>query len=190
MRLLCLGDSLTYGYDVSLEKGWVSLAAAALRWEADNHGMCGDTTWGMLTRLRQLTLSGYDAFFLMGGSNDILEDIPLRGIEANMEAMIRLMQKQHKSIYLGIPPLTQRESADYGWQARQDVDRHNDMLADYRTWLLHLCQTEGLHPVDFYAVLQKSPHYADGVHPDETGYRLLADAAISVMKRADQTKNP
>ena len=62
MRLLCLGDSLTYGYDVSHEKGWVSLAAAALRWEADNHGMCGDTTWGMLTRLRQLTLSGYDAF--------------------------------------------------------------------------------------------------------------------------------
>lgn len=79
MRLLCLGDSLTYGYDVSHEKGWVSLSAAALRWEADNHGMCGDTTWGMLTRLRQLTLSGYDAFFLMGGSNDILEDIPLRG---------------------------------------------------------------------------------------------------------------
>lgn len=190
MRLLCLGDSLTYGYDVGQEKGWVSLAAAALRWEADNHGMCGDTTWGMLTRLRQLNLSRYDAFFLMGGSNDILEDIPLRGIEANVGAMIRLLQKQKKPIYLGIPPRTQRESADYGWQARQDVDRHNVMLADYRSWLLHLCQTEGLHLVDFYAVLQKSPHYADGVHPDEAGYRLLADAAISVMKQADQTKNP
>ena len=79
MRLLCLGDSLTYGYDVSHEKGWVSLAAAALRWEADNHGMCGDTTWGMLTRLRQLTLSGYDAFFPHGRLQRYPEDIPLRG---------------------------------------------------------------------------------------------------------------
>ena len=182
MHLLCLGDSLTYGYDVPPEKGWVNLLSDSLKWEVDNRGLCGDTTWGMLTRLRRLALSGYDAFFLMGGSNDILEDIPVREIQANITAMIRLLQKQHKPVYLGIPPCTRQESTDYGWQAREDVDRHNDILSDYRIWLLQQCQTEDLHPIDFYTVLQKSPHYADGVHPDEPGYRLLADAAISVMK--------
>ena len=71
MKLLCLGDSLTYGYDVRPQERWTTLVSNRSTIEIDNKGQCGDTTAGMVFRLHQLDLIGYDAFFVMGGSNDI-----------------------------------------------------------------------------------------------------------------------
>lgn len=88
----------------------------------DNEGQCGDTTMGMVYRLHQFDLSRYDAFFVMGGSNDILLDGDLENICRNIGIIVTTFKRQGKPVYLGIPPLTQTESAMYGWQNAKDVE--------------------------------------------------------------------
>lgn len=189
MRILCMGDSLTYGYDVAPVASWTSLVAAALALDIHNQGLCGDTTGGMLFRLRQQELMRYDAFFLMGGSNDILLNVPIDHIQSHMEKMAALLVRQQKPVLIGIPPLTLPESAHYGWQESFAVDEHNEELTDYRDWLLAYCKQHGFMPVDFYRTLMEAgkktdlPLYADGVHPNERGYALLAKTAARAFKK-------
>ena len=54
MELICIGDSLTYGYGVRRSECWTMLAAQESGWTVRNCGVSGDTTGGMLVRLREL----------------------------------------------------------------------------------------------------------------------------------------
>ena len=76
MKLICIGDSLTFGYGVRPSQRWTRLCAQETGWEIVNEGISGDTTGGMLVRLRAL-LAERDIcvqrplVLLMGGANDI-----------------------------------------------------------------------------------------------------------------------
>ena len=89
--LYCLGDSLTFGYGVQPRERWLTLASGQSGWRLMNRGVCGDTTGGMLVRLRELI--GGDrkaqAVMLMGGANDIFYSGSELGARANMGAMIQ-----------------------------------------------------------------------------------------------------
>lgn len=67
MKIVCLGDSLTYGYGVPRRDCWVSLAAEATGHTLVNRGINGDTTGGMLARFGRDVLSEQpDRVLLMG----------------------------------------------------------------------------------------------------------------------------
>lgn len=187
MKLLCVGDSLTYGYDVHTNESWVGRITMKTGLYIHNGGVCGDTTDGMLHRLQQFAYASYDAFFLMGGTNDILMEVPLPSVEQNMMAMMDLLVTLHKPVIIGLPLLTRPESALYGWQAASDVKRHNDTIIQYRQWLEKAAISRQYDVVDFYqALLEGEPRlgvsaYADGVHPTAAGYKLLAEAILPVL---------
>lgn len=185
MNLLCLGDSLTYGYDVACEWRWTTRLAKQTGIAVVNEGLCGDTTGGMLYRLQHMNISRFDAFFFMGGSNDILMDIPVGQMQNHITEIADLLQQEGKPVYIGIPILTKPESAVFGWQGRDDVARHNEDLRSHRQWLLQLTAQRGFTAVDFYDALrqtelqQESSLYADGVHPNEAGYAVMAELAAA-----------
>ena len=187
MKLLCLGDSLTYGYDVRPQERWTTLVSNRSTIELDNKGQCGDTTASMVFRLHQLDLIGYDAFFVMGGSNDILLDKDFSAVCRNMESLVSLLKSQEEPVYIGIPPLTKSESAYYGWQEAGAVHRHNEILRRYRQWLLDYSANMDCTVIDFYQALldgeeaSGKPLYADGVHPNAEGYAFFAEAALKVL---------
>ena len=51
MKLIRIGDSLTFGYGVHLSQRWTRLCAQETGWELVNEGINGDTTGGMLARM-------------------------------------------------------------------------------------------------------------------------------------------
>ena len=93
MKLICIGDSLTFGYGVRPSQRWTRLCAQETGWEIVNEGISGDTTGGMLVRLRAL-LAERDIcvqrplVLLMGGANDIFFSGTDTGARANMGAML------------------------------------------------------------------------------------------------------
>lgn len=184
MNLLCIGDSVTYGYDVAPQNRWTYILANRTGMQVCNEGLCGDTTAGMLQRLLSMNLMAYDAVFVMGGSNDILQDVPLKGIETNMQQIT----DAGKPLFVGISLLTKEESAFFGWQRLEDVKRHNDVLQAYRQWLLTQCQASGAVPIDFHKCIldaeaaSPTSYYADGVHPNEAGYAIMAEEAIRCIQ--------
>jgi len=95
LDLICIGDSLTFGYGVRRAQRWTTLAEEETGWELHNYGVCGDTTGGMLARPRELLrqLPGRAderRFLLMGGSNDIFFSGTSANARANKAAMALL----------------------------------------------------------------------------------------------------
>ncbi|WP_301861007.1 GDSL-type esterase/lipase family protein [uncultured Megasphaera sp.] len=187
MKLLCIGDSLTDGYGAAPCDGWTAVLARQSGISVTNEGLCGDTTAGILYRLQHLDIAAYDAVFVMGGSNDILQDEPLTAITSHMEDIGRFLDKAGQRVYIGIPPLTKRESAFFGWQTAAAVPQHNALLQAYREWLRAWGARQGYGIIDFYAALQAAEQngtvslYSDGVHPNAAGYAVMAREAQRVL---------
>ena len=108
MKLLCIGDSLTFGYGVRTFQRWTRLCAQETGWEIVNEGISGDTTGGMLVRLRAL-LAERDIcvqrplVLLMGGANDIFFSGTDTGARANMGAMLNQLLSLGVHTIIGIP---------------------------------------------------------------------------------------
>ena len=108
MKLICIGDSLTFGYGVRPSQRWTRLCAQETGWEIVNEGISGDTTGGILVRLHTL-LADRDIcvqrplVLLMGGANDIFFSGTDTGARANMGAMLNQLLSLGVHTMIGIP---------------------------------------------------------------------------------------
>lgn len=90
--VLVLGDSISAGYGLQTEAGWVHLLRQHLgpRYRVINASISGDTTVGGLARLpRTLALHRPDIVIIELGGNDGLRGYPIASIRANLLAMTR-----------------------------------------------------------------------------------------------------
>ncbi|MEE9310363.1 MAG: arylesterase [Cocleimonas sp.] len=109
-KILVWGDSLSAGYGIPKEKGWVNLMRQKLgdEFEVTNGSISGETTRGGLTRLpKALKKIAPDYMILELGANDGLRGLPPSITQSNLRNMIEKAQKVNtKVILLGmkIPP--------------------------------------------------------------------------------------
>jgi acyl-CoA thioesterase I len=104
LRLVALGDSLTHGYGLPEDQGFVPQLQ---RWldekgadvEVVNMGVSGDTTSGGLARLDWALASGADAVLVELGANDLLRGTPPALTRANLDAILARLGER------GIPVL-------------------------------------------------------------------------------------
>jgi acyl-CoA thioesterase-1 len=89
-----LGDSISAGYGIHVEEGWVALLQSRLQqqgygYRVVNASVSGETTSGGLARLpRALELHHPKIVIIELGGNDGLRGLPLDVIRRNLEAMI------------------------------------------------------------------------------------------------------
>lgn len=68
MKIVCIGDSLTEGYQMDLSKRWTDVLQEKLDIEIINSGICGDTTGGMLARFKEMVIDHKPTHvIIMGG---------------------------------------------------------------------------------------------------------------------------
>lgn len=105
MRIVCIGDSLTYGYGVTRTAAWPALVSYIWqKVEIINRGINGDTTDGMLARFEKDVLEEYpDVVFVMGGSNDIFFSRDIVSAKNNIAAMVFRCMHKNIEVILGIP---------------------------------------------------------------------------------------
>ena len=110
MRIICFGDSNTYGYDprsffgsrYPAEHRWVDLLAEATGWEVENHGMNGRSIPAAPDEFLLRACADADAVIVMLGSNDLLQSAGAEGAAARMKAFLR--QLPRRPILLVSPP--------------------------------------------------------------------------------------
>ena len=179
--LLCLGDSITYGYGVRRRAVWPSLVAEHKGIRVINAGIPGDTTGGMLARLdRELKAHTPDSVLLMGGVNDILLEGTDRHARSNMFAMIQHVLAGKASPLLGIC-IEVSENVEACWLNLVSFECLSSCAQMYADWLIRLGATFNIPVVnfrsDFHAAMQETPHaewYVDGIHPSEQGHQIMA----------------
>lgn len=184
MKIICLGDSLTFGYGVEQNVCWVSLAQQALGGEWHNAGICGDTATGMLVRLNTQVLPQNPRYVLFtGGGNDILLTGRIDQAQSAMMAMV------HQCAHAGVRPVIGigapiRTDGENPWLPLTDMARTAAAQTAYTEWLRLFVKTMRLRCVDFCAAFEQhsnpaSLYQSDGLHPNAAGHRLMAEALIA-----------
>ena len=114
--LLVLGDSISAGYGIHVEEGWVALLQSRLQqqgygYRVVNASVSGETTAGGLARLpRALELHHPKIVIIELGGNDGLRGLPLEEISKNLEAMIAASRSSGALVLL----VGMRMPANYG----------------------------------------------------------------------------
>ena len=168
--VLVFGDSLSAGYGIHVEQGWVSLLAQKIEHEGYgfrvvNASVSGETTAGGLARLpRALSVQQPRIALLELGANDGLRGLPLDQTRDNLDKMITLLGSQHIPVLLlglRLPPnYGERYTSGFMAMYQGLADKHHIALLPFL--LENVALTPGLMQ-------------ADGLHPNEKGQPLLLD---------------
>lgn len=111
-KILVMGDSLSAGYGIDIEQGWVNLLEKELTKkhaiQIINASVSGETSSGGNTRLPALLAEHKpDVVILELGGNDGLRGQPLKLLEKNLQTMIDASKKFEAKVLLAgmqIPP--------------------------------------------------------------------------------------
>ena len=184
MNIICLGDSLTFGYGVWRNDCWVSLVGKATGLRVLNRGTNGDTSAYLLQRARSHivpdeTETG-DVAIIMGGANDVLMYGANEDDVTNIMTIAELFRAKNCTPIIGIQPGF-RES-DYAFYGPLDPDKLNANFNQFADSLLTRAKNAGVTTFDLRPVLSDPALFEDGVHPTEEGHRLIADTVLAVIE--------
>ena len=71
MSIVCIGDSLTFGYRVKETEGWVSVLSTKIKERIINKGIPGNTTYEMKERfIKDVIEVKPSKVIIMEGTND------------------------------------------------------------------------------------------------------------------------
>ena len=181
--ILVYGDSISAGYGMAVEQGWVNLLSGRLRqqgygFQVVNASVSGETTTGGLARLpRALAAHDPRIVIIELGANDGLRGLPLATTRAALDALIALNLKQKRAVLL----LGMRMPPNYGERYTQGYAAMYATLARRRRVALVPFLLEGV--ADRPALMQ-----ADNLHPNERGQSVLLDNVWPVLRSLLRTK--
>jgi acyl-CoA thioesterase-1 len=168
--ILVLGDSLSAGYGVKVQDGWVSLLAKRLASEGYgyrvvNASVSGETTQGGLARLpRALETHKPSIVIVELGGNDGLRGLPLAASRENLRKTVELSKSaKAKVVLVGmlIPP-------NYG-------PRYSE---EFRDMFAALAQKHSVAFVPFFldkVALKPELMQDDGIHPNALAQPQLVE---------------
>ena len=158
--LLVLGDSISAGYGIKLDAGWVALlekrlAAEGYPYRVKNASISGDTTSGAAARLGQLIAKEVPSISIVElGGNDGLRGLSLEEMELSLDRIIQELQQAGSEVLL----IPMRLPPNYGPAFNDRFEsiyqglagKHGVTLA---TFILHeigenpeMMQADGIHP--------------------------------------------
>lgn len=172
-KIVCIGDSLTFGYGVHAKHAWPYIVAKEMGIEVINRGENGDTAAGMLGRFYDdVILEKPECVFLMGGTNDVMMGVSVDLILENISLMIDKANRAGIKPVIGIPPGIN----DKGFKA-------------FTYSLKKYCHEEGLYYVDFeyhypvrMALKGHGRLYSDNLHPTKEGHHVMAEIFCQFLR--------
>lgn len=182
MRLLCYGDSNTYGYDPRSFLGdrypkdirWTDRLARETGWEVVNAGQNGRTIPGPSAAKRLPTVYGpADILTVMLGTNDLLQGCSPQEAAQRMEVFLTPLLGVYPSILLISPPPMQPGT----WVTEDRFLADSIALAKFYG---NLAQRVGVRFAD--AGAWGVELLFDGVHFSEEGHRAFASGVLAALR--------
>ncbi|MBQ2959793.1 MAG: lipase [Oscillospiraceae bacterium] len=185
MKIICFGDSNTFGYDprsyfggrYSADSRWVDILAEKSGWEIKNYGQNGrsipgfDMEYELLGNIFEKEKA--QLLIIMLGSNDLLQGLSAKSAAARMGRFIKNLHYSAERILLVAPPPFKSGAwveTEAQIEASEQLSEHYRELAgklgiafaDAAEWDVQLCH--------------------DGVHFTERGHRAFAAGIFYVIK--------
>ncbi|WP_419761918.1 arylesterase [Acinetobacter guillouiae] len=178
--IMILGDSLSAGYGINPQQGWVFLLQQRLNQQFPkqhnvvNASVSGETTSGALARFPKLLQSHKpDIVVIELGGNDGLRGQPPQMIQKNLAQLIQQSQKSQATVILlgmKIPP-------NYGAAYSQAFEKNYQILSQQYKVKMHPFFMNGIAG-------NKSLMQKDLIHPNATAQKILLDNVYPLIRGA------
>ncbi|MGL4413846.1 arylesterase [Roseinatronobacter monicus] len=176
IRLVALGDSLTQGYGLPTDEGFVPqlqawLDAQGVEVEVINAGVSGDTTAGGLARMDWTLDEPVDAMLIALGGNDLLRGLNPASSKENLSGILaRLEREGIPAILAGLPA-----PGNYGPEFQLAFERmYVDLAGMYDVPLypnfMQPMTDKADEGVSFADLMQD-----DHIHPNAEGVALIVE---------------
>lgn len=169
MKIVCLGDSITWGYPYGPDYSWVGLTASELAVPLVNRGINGETAENLLQRFKDDVIAQHPSHLvILVGANDASLDISLQEYQQHIKSLM------DKSAANGITPILSLPVPALDQWLEYRLDK-------YRLWLKHYVQENGHLLLDFTPAMLSADGsvnrscYSDEVHPSKTGYISMSN---------------
>jgi acyl-CoA thioesterase-1 len=176
--IIAVGNSLTAGYGVPEQKAWPTLLEKKLQrdglhWQVINSGISGETSSGMLSRIKWILAQKPDIVILETGANDGFRGIPIPVIKKNIHAAVQLSQQNKVTVLLAGMKIVQNLGSDY----TRDFANIYPAIADEQNCLLipFLLENVAGNP---------ALNQTDNIHPNEEGHQIMVDTIFPYVKKA------
>lgn len=184
MKLLCIGDSLTFGYEIESSKRWTNLLAEELSVEVLNFGINGDTTTGMLSRFNTIISEHLPTHIIIfGGTNDLWFGLKDELIVSNIFAMCRQAKHNNMVPIVGIttPCFNLNELNFVG-------EDYAECIRSFQNILIDFCNLKDIEYINFGFNLEAIHFMDDGLHINEKGQIVMKENAKDVFLKMKNKK--
>jgi lysophospholipase L1-like esterase len=176
--LLFVGDSITDWWARAGQAVWTQTFASL---KPANFGIAGDTTQGVLWRMQNGELEGFKAklIVLMLGTNNINRNPNDDIVEGNRLIVeeFKKRQPQAKVLVLGIFPRSAQPTSPFRGAIKEINDKLSKFADGRQVFYMDIgdkfLAADGTLPADVMP---------DGLHPNEKGYQIWADAIGARVK--------
>lgn len=175
--ILIMGDSISAGFGIDKEKGWVNLLTNRLNtlkttYNVINASISGETTRGGANRIKTLLAQHSPNIVIIElGGNDGLRGSPIKGITKNLNYMIQQSQNSGAKVLL----LGMRIPPNYGETYSRLFAQQYKKLALERNVTLIPFFLEGI-------AAEPGMMQADGIHPTEKAQPLMMESVWMLLK--------
>jgi acyl-CoA thioesterase-1 len=164
-RIICFGDSLTYGTGASKGSDYPSQLSKMISRPVINAGVPGDTTARALKRLEQDVLSrSPDVVLITLGGNDLKNGIARETAFGNLKMIVESIQNQEARVIIGGLKFPFRDRG-FGQAYKKLADRTGALLI----------------PNILDGIIGNRKLMSDPIHPNDDGYRMIAERFYEAM---------
>lgn len=176
--VLAFGDSLTAGYGLAQNHGFVAQLERHLRDQGHdiavrNAGVSGDTTAGGLARLDWTLAEPADLLLVELGANDALRGIDPATTEKNLDAILAKAKGRGLTVLLAGMRAPPNMGRDYAGQYEGLFER----LADKHDVALYPFFLDGV-------AARPELNQGDGIHPNARGVAVIVERIAPYVLRA------
>ena len=176
VTIAALGDSLTQGYGLPPEDGFVPQLQAWLDGQgADvvliNAGVSGDTTAGGLSRVAWTLTPDVDAMIIALGGNDVLRGLDPEVSRANLDGILQAAVAADVDVLL----VGMEAPLNYGAEFKTAFDGMYPDLAEKYDVDLYSTFFAGLLAQGDLDHVRQTYMQADGIHPNAQGVAVIVD---------------
>lgn len=190
VTIAALGDSLTQGYGLPPDQGFVPqlqrwLDAQGAEATLINAGVSGDTTAGGLSRIAWTLTPEVDGLIVALGGNDLLRGIDPAVSRANLDGILTEARARDLPVLL----IGMDAPANYGADYKAAFDAIYPELAETHGTLHHPNFLAALAAMEDRAMVLETYIQGDGIHPNGKGVALIVeDIGPAVLRLVESAR--
>lgn len=165
--IIAFGDSLVQGIGATAGNDFPSVLSKLIGESIINMGVSGNTSADGLARIEEVKAQDPKVVLVLFGGNDFLRKVPLKETFQNIDDIVAKLQDSGAVVVL--------------------LGVRGGILSDqYDTYFEDIAEKRGALyvPNVLSGLITHNEFMSDGIHPNDKGYRKIAEKIYPVLKKA------